>query len=177
MKRERILAGLLLAALAVLAVRAIVGWPAHNGDAVPVALDVTEPFYPVYFSSRDTGLLEPELHQGSATIEQVLADLLAGPRLEHLAGVIPADTVVLDYRLSGETLYVSFSHHLVTNHPGGSTGEILTVYAIVNSLTGIDGVERVQILVENQVVDTLAGHLNLQRALRKDYSALGSQVL
>lgn len=97
--------------------------------------------------------------------------------MEHLAGVIPADTVVLGYRLSGETLYVSFSHHLVTNHPGGSTGEILTVYAIVNSLTGIDGVERVQILVENQVVDTLAGHLNLQRALRKDYSALGSQVL
>lgn len=51
------------------------------------------------------------------------------------------------------------------------------MYGIVNSLTDIAGVERVQILVENQIIETLAGHLNLQRALVKDHSALGSSVL
>ncbi|HPT83688.1 MAG TPA: GerMN domain-containing protein [Limnochordia bacterium] len=176
MKKERILAGLLLAALAVLAVRAAVGWPVSQ-EAVPVVLDVSQPFYPVYFGSRENGLLAPEFHQGTGTVEEVLAHLLAGPSLEQLISVIPAETVLLGYRQSGETLYVSFSHHLVTNHPGGSTGEILTVYSIVNSLTDLDGIEQVQILVENQVIDTLAGHLNLQRALRKDHTALGSSVL
>ena len=91
--------------------------------------------------------------------------------------MLPVDTAVLGYRQAGGTLYINFSHHLVSNHPGGSTGEILTVYGIVNSLTDIAGVERVQILVENQIIETLAGHLNLQRALVKDHSALGSSVL
>lgn len=177
MKKERILAVLLLGALALLAARALFGWPTDHEDIIPVEVDVTQPFYPVYFGSLDNGLLEPEFHQGSGTIEQVLADLLAGPKLQHLVGVLPVDTAVLGYRQAGGTLYINFSHHLVSNHPGGSTGEILTVYGIVNSLTDIAGVERVQILVENQIIETLAGHLNLQRALVKDHSALGSSVL
>ena len=67
---------------------------------------------------------------------------------------------------------MSFSHHLVTIHPCCSIGYIFSVYSIVNSLAVLAGVEQVQILVENQVIDTLAGHLNLRRALRPDYSAL-----
>ncbi|NLM41477.1 MAG: GerMN domain-containing protein [Firmicutes bacterium] len=177
MKKERILAGLLLAALVVLVVRALVGWPVPEEEIIPVGIDLAQPFYPVYFGSRENGLLAPEFHQGTASVEQVLADLVAGPKLQHLIGVIPEGTVVLGHRQVGDTLYVSFSHHLVTNHPGGSTGEILTVYAIVNSLTDVEGVAQVQILVEDQVVDTLAGHLNLRRALSKDHSASGSSVL
>ena len=79
MKKERILAVLLLAALALLAARALFGWPTDHEGIIPVEVDVTQPFYPVYFGSLDNGLLEPEFHQGSGTIEQVLADLLAGP--------------------------------------------------------------------------------------------------
>ena len=177
MKKERILAGLLSAVLAVLAVRVLIGWPASDGEVVPAALDPAAPFYPVYFASRENGLLETEFQQVSPTIDSVLARLLAGPSLQHLVGALPAETAVLGYSQAGGTLYVSFSHHLVTNHPGGSTGEILTVYSIVNSLAVLAGVEQVQILVENQVIDTLAGHLNLRRALRPDYSALGASVL
>ncbi|HHW72042.1 MAG TPA: GerMN domain-containing protein [Firmicutes bacterium] len=177
MKKERILAWLLLAAVTALAVRALVGWPVPDGGAIPTALDTSEPFYSVYFASPESGRLEPEFHQGTPTVDRVLADLLAGPQSGSLAGVLPAETAVLGYRQSGGTLYVSFSHHLVTNHPGGSTGEILTVYGIVNSLADIDGIEQVQILVENQVIDTLAGHLNLRRALSKDHTALGGHML
>lgn len=61
MKKERILAGLLSAVLAVLAVRVLIGWPASDGEVVPAALDPAEPFYPVYFASRENGLLAPEI--------------------------------------------------------------------------------------------------------------------
>ena len=72
---------------------------------------------------------------------------------------------------------MSFSHHLRSNHPGGSRAEMLTVYGIVNSLTEIAGIERVQILIEYEQIDTLTGHIDLGKPLERDYSLLGSTMI
>jgi hypothetical protein len=49
-------------------------------------------------------------------------------------------------------------------HAGGSTLELLTVYAIVNAVTAnLSSVERVQILIDGRQADTLAGHVDLRR--------------
>lgn len=176
MKLEHFLA-VVLAGLILLLVARSMYFPSQKRDILPVLIDIEQPFYAVYFSSPQGDLLEPEFHQGIASIEQVLTDLLAGPRLSYFVNVIPTGTEVLGYSRAGSTLYVNFSHHLISNHPGGSRGEILTVYAIVNSLTDLPGVDQVQILVENQTVPTLAGHLDLSRALHKDYAILGTSVL
>ena len=51
---------------------------------------------------------------------------------------------------------------------GGSSGEILTVYAIVDSLTSnVPAIRRVGILVAGRERDTL-GHLDLRRPLPAD---------
>jgi spore germination protein GerM len=66
----------------------------------------------------------------------------------------------------GDTLVLDFSRELQTNHSGGSAGELLTVYSIVNTLAeNIHGISRVQILVEGNEVETLAGHLDLREPL------------
>lgn len=176
MKWESVLAALVVALILLLVVR-VVYFSVEDADILQVFIDVQRPFYPVYFSSPEGDLLEPEFHQGIGTIEDVLEDLLAGPTLPHLVGVIPAETAILGYRKTGDTVYVNFSNSLISNHPGGSTGEIMTVYGIVNSLTDLPGVENVQILVENQPILTLVGHLDLRRPLRKDYAILGTSVL
>jgi hypothetical protein len=45
----------------------------------------------------------------------------------------------------------------------------MTVYTIVNAvLTNLPNLEQVQILVGGQEVDTLAGHVDLRRPLRKN---------
>ncbi|NMB00681.1 MAG: GerMN domain-containing protein [Firmicutes bacterium] len=176
MKWEHILAALVVVLMLLLVIR-IAYFAGEDADILPVLIDVQEPFYPVYYGSPEGDLLEPEFHHGIASIDQVLADLLAGPRLNHLIGIIPPETKVLGYHKTGGTLYVNFSHHLATNHPGGSMGEIMTVYGIVNSLTEISGVEKVQILLENQMVFTLAGHLDLTEPLHKDYAILGTSAL
>ena len=55
--------------------------------------------------------------------------------------------------------------------PGGSTLELLTVYAIVNTVTAnLSAVERVQILVDGKQADTLAGHVDLRRPFERDTS-------
>lgn len=177
MKVERALAVVLMALLLLLAGRALFDWFSLEEEILPVVIDGSQPFYAVYFASLQGELLEPELRQGVATVEQIWADLAAGPRFKHLVGVIPPETRLLGHRRSGDTLYLNFSAQLVSNHPRGSTAEIMTVYGIVNSMTEIPGINKVQILVENQLVDTLAGHLNLRRALPRDYEVLGGSLL
>ena len=53
--------------------------------------------------------------------------------------------------------------------PGGSLSELLTVYSVVNSLVvNFPAVSRVQILVEDHMVTSLAGHVDLSRPLPAD---------
>jgi hypothetical protein len=62
--------------------------------------------------------------------------------------------------------FVDLSPEASSNHPGGSTMELLTVYALVNVVVAnLPDVQRVQLLVNGQEVDTLAGHVDLRRPL------------
>ncbi|MDI9441646.1 MAG: GerMN domain-containing protein [Firmicutes bacterium] len=176
MKWERRIAGLLLILILLLVGRGV--WKVYQGRMVPVSLiEEGAPYYPVYFAAADSAHLEPEFRPGTADVAAVLKDLLEGPRLPGLAPVLPPDVSVLGYTQRGSVLYVSFSHHLRSNHPGGSRAEMLTVYGIVNSLTEIAGIERVQILIEYEQIDTLTGHIDLGKPLERDYSLLGSTMI
>ena len=56
-----------------------------------------------------------------------------------------------------------------TAHPGGTEQELMTVYTIVNAvLTNLPKLQEVQILIGGQEADTLAGHVDLRRPLRKN---------
>jgi spore germination protein GerM len=168
------LSGVLLLALVVGGVFHL-AW--EKRQTLPVSVDVKQPFYAVYFGSPDGDGLIPEFRQGEGTIDERVASLLEGPRLSGSVGVLPKDVRFLGYSQRDGTLFLNFSHHLITNHPGGSSSEILTVYGIVNTLSGVQGVQKVQILVENRLITTLAGHLDLREPLSKDYELIGSSHL
>lgn len=102
-------------------------------------------------------------------IKQLIEELIRGPNAV-LVRTIPEGTKLNSvYLLSDGTLVVDFSREIQTLHTGGSTGEILTVYSIVNSLTmNFPQVETVQILIDGDEVETLVGHLDLEQPLTRD---------
>jgi len=55
----------------------------------------------------------------------------------------------------------------VRDHPGGSAGELITVYSVVNTLTELPGVKEVRWLIDGQAVESLAGHLDLSRPVAR----------
>ena len=70
-------------------------------------------------------------------------------------------------------MFVDLEPSIRTNHPGGSFQEIMTVYTIVNALlTNLPTLQEVQILIGGQEVDTLAGHVDLRRPLRRNESLI-----
>ena len=105
--------------------------------------------------------------EGASAQARRIMEALLEPAPEGLASAIPAGTALRGVFV-GERgdAYADFSGSLRTNHPGGSSSEILTVYAIVSAITeNLPAITSVQILIEGHEVDTLAGHVDLRRPL------------
>jgi hypothetical protein len=106
---------------------------------------------------------------------QVLLAQVQPPRAPAV-GVIPTGTTLRAFYVTrqGEA-FVDLSADVVRGHPGGAEHELLTVQAIVHAVTAnLPAVRRVQILVEGQEVDTIAGHIDLRRPLAPDASLLAN---
>lgn len=98
-----------------------------------------------------------------------LENLLLPPPGSPFIPALPQGTRVLSVEVdeSQQIAYANFSRELVSNHIGGSLNEGNTVHAIVQTLTGLPGIRRVQILVEGKIVDSLAGHVAVDRPLER----------
>jgi spore germination protein GerM len=126
----------------------------------------------LFYASADGRALRPvsrEVGYGATPAEQArrIAEAQVGPAPEGHVSTIPAGTTVRAVYVTprGEA-YVDLSREIVTGHAGGSLNEALTVYALVNAITvNLPDVSSVQILVEGQEVDTLAGHLDLRQPI------------
>ena len=108
-------------------------------------------------------------------VRTVVEEIVKGPQ-KGLAGTLPAETRVIDsFVTAAGVAYVDLSKEATAKHPGGSRGELLSVYSVVNSVTAnFPAVKRVQILVEDRQVPTLAGHVDLTRPLPADMTFLAT---
>lgn len=104
----------------------------------------------------------PTTSQARLLIEQQLL-----PPEPPLTSAVPEGTTLLGIYISDRgDAFVDFSREINTGHSGGSLEELFTIYAIVNTLTvNLPSITGVQILIEGQEVDTLAGHIDLRRPL------------
>lgn len=108
-------------------------------------------------------------------IRSVMEELVKGSQA-GLRSPLPPETKVIEVFVTARGIaYVDLSHDAVAGQVGGSKGELLAVYAIVNSITSnFPAVARVQILLDDQPASTLAGHVDLSRPLPPDMTLLAS---
>ena len=104
---------------------------------------------------------------------QILESELESAPAPYLS-LIPAGTMLRAFYITDRgDAFVDLSPEVSTMHPGGSTNELLTVYAIVNTVTAnLSSVQRVQILIGGKQADTLAGHVDLRRPFERDTSLI-----
>jgi len=144
-----------------------------DGDIAPEGARWDERLVPVklYFAAPDASGVAPEIRwlpaaeQGPA---RILSELLDGPRHPGLSPSLPASTKVRSVTVEGDRAVVDFGGEIVRDHPGGSAGETITVYSVVNTLTELPAVRSVEWRVEGKRVETLAGHLDLSRPVKRN---------
>jgi len=134
----------------------------------------------IYFPSvRGNGLIG-EYREIFETItpgdraKQIVADLIAGPSTSEALDAVPPGTVLRQaYMLDNGVVYLDFSPDLTERIGGGSMGEILTVYSIVDSVVAnVAEIKKVGILVNGEPVETLNGHLDLRYPLPPNRSLI-----
>jgi spore germination protein GerM len=145
---------------------AAAGTPAGDTRRIRATL-----FYVAEDGNRLVGV-DREVVYAEGPVDQArrLMEALVEPIEKPLLQAIPADVKLRTLFITDTgDAYVDFSPELSSKHPGGSLSELLTVYAIVDTLTvNLPAIVRVQILVDGKEVDTLAGHVDLRRPLPKN---------
>jgi hypothetical protein len=124
----------------------------------------------IFFGDTDTDLLVTEKRTLSWSTDpeqrarRLLSELLRGPTGAAVR-TTPEETRLRSVSINSKGIaQVDFSEELSSRHPGGSSSEVLTVYSIVNTLAfNIDDIKKVQILIEGQTRDTLAGHMDCRQ--------------
>ena len=150
------------------------GPPAADRAAAPVR-HITATLFLGSSDAQHLTAVQREVPFGEGAVEQgrqiVLAQIEAEAEATHLR-VVPQGATLRSFYISerGEA-FVDLGPEIVAAHPGGTTAEQLTVYAIVNAVTAnLPAVTTVQLLVGGKEVDTLAGHVDVRRSLRRNDS-------
>jgi len=108
--------------------------------------------------------------QAASTVEQIkltVAELIEGP-ISALIPTIPEGTEVREVFLDEKgCAYVDFSRAISQNHSGGTTGELVTISSIVNTLTANfpEEIRKVRILIDGKEAKTIAGHIDISRPI------------
>ena len=122
----------------------------------------------VYYPDENaTGLVavEKSIKDTDNKYQAAVEALMAGTEKKGLANVFPKKAKLLQVTVSGKVAKVNFSRELQKNFVGGSTGEEMLVGSVVNTLTEFPEIQKVQILVDGQEVETLSGHMDLSQPL------------
>lgn len=109
----------------------------------------------LYFKNKETKELMPEariidaknlLNNPYLTITELL---IKGPQNEKLEKTIPEGTKINSIVLNGNVLYIDFSKEFL-NNISGIEEESKIIYSIVNSLTELNEVSYVRILIDGE---------------------------
>lgn len=131
----------------------------------------------LYFSDENAmGLCKEEryieVNEKQSVEMRIVEELIKGPENEKLVKDIPEETKINDIKTENGICYVDLSKEFISKHNGGSTGELLTIYAIVNSLTELDYVKQVQFLIDGVKETSLAGHVDFSKTFERDESRI-----
>ena len=98
-------------------------------------------------------------------LKQIITELLAGST-RSLKNTIPKGTELHQAYIDKQAIaYLDFSRRLSDAHIGGTTAEMLTVEAILRTVGANfpQQIKKVQILIEGQEVNTIAGHIDISK--------------
>lgn len=115
----------------------------------------------LYFPDRDNLGLRTEYRQvargSDSAPEIVMTELLRGPNGNDTNRALPKGTQILGLSVSGTICQVDLSSEFVDNAPQGGLGPATTLYALVNSLCALGGVNQVRVLVEGSALQSYHG--------------------
>ncbi|MCX7922510.1 MAG: GerMN domain-containing protein [Clostridia bacterium] len=110
----------------------------------------------VYFGNSNADGVVAEkrvvvVNKGAGLEKAIFEELKKGPTKKGLFPVIPQGTKLLSVQTKSGLCTINLSREFVDNNHTGTAGESMTINSIVNSLTELSTVKKVQFLIEGKV--------------------------
>lgn len=146
-------------------------WPVSSiiiGEAEASKLTDKTPLR-LYFANEDNTKLKLEIRYiDSADVKKSLSnmatavvnELIKGPSDETtFRRTVPAEAKLREpVSISNKVATVDFTKEFKSKHSGGKDAEKMTIYSIVNSLTELEGIEKVRFLIEGKAEKEYMGN-------------------
>lgn len=130
----------------------------------------------LYFPNKDGSRLLREVRTIKVTDQQPIAqyiinELIRGPESESMTAPLNSGTVLLSVETSNNICFVNFKANFIDKNSGSADKEKMTIYSIVDSLTELDTIERVQFLMDGKKVNDF-GNINIGSMFGRDESII-----
>lgn len=110
----------------------------------------------------------------SLTLEyQIVEQLIQGPdnsNNDNLVSTVPSDTKIRDIKTEEGICYVNLSKEFMKTN--GKIKEPLIIYSVVNSLTELNTVNKVQFLIEGEKINEYNGDMDFSKPFGRDNSLI-----
>ncbi len=135
--------------------------------------------FKLYFASSDGLSVVPETRQvyysRNVAIEKVILEqLIKGPNADGMISSLPAGTMVNSVSVTDGICYVNFDASIETSVTGVT--ENVTIYSIVNSLTELDNIKQVQILVKGETPHITVPDIDLSKPISKNENIINTKI-
>lgn len=113
----------------------------------------------LYFRDRKSGKLGREVRSIKITDQQpmeqyIINELIKGTNDKSLESLLSRKTVLLSVDVEDNICYVNFKSNFLKENAGDSDHEKLIIYSIVNSLSELQTISRVQFYMDGKRVDS-----------------------
>ncbi len=112
------------------------------------------------------------LKDGSDSLYKlVFLELMKGPETDGLQNSIPEGTKLLSINVDKGLCTVDLSAEFVDNSPGGTASERMTLWSVINTLTALDDIDKVQFLINGEKREVYT-HAELDKPFMRDESVI-----
>lgn len=128
----------------------------------------------IYFADKTGQFLVPETREisSSSLPEAAISALIVGPREKDHRPTIPAETILLDLELTGDTALVNFSKNFIEDREKLGISPVISIYSVVNTLTELRGIKKVRFLVEGKTLVAIDGKIDLSEPVPREISLI-----
>lgn len=139
----------------------------HTGETKKITL---------YFPNKETGMLNKEERTVKVTDQQPVAqyiinELIVGTKNESYNQALNKSTMLLSVDTYGDLCFVNFKSDFLEKNSGSEEKERLAIYSVVNSLTELSNIKRVQFLMDGKKVERF-GEMDISNPFGRNSSAI-----
>ncbi|MBQ8526420.1 MAG: GerMN domain-containing protein [Clostridia bacterium] len=125
--------------------------------------NVTEKYVTLYFADEMGEKLVARRRRvpivDNSIEKTIVTELVAGPSSDDgVYSTIPSGTKVLSVETKEGICFVNFSGEFISKFDGGSSAATMAIYSVVNSLTELPDIDKVQFLIDSAKTDTFGDY-------------------